>query len=131
MHYRWNAEPISGYPTVIEYGIRSSLERLWLEEPGYRLAAGTLFVFVVSGLLVGGYSHLFADMLSAPDIAPPVEPFWPFFAKPWSVDVIWDTSPYWNVGLLFVAVVLNAVAAAVNFSIPHRWSIERIDGGTE
>ncbi|MDS0284599.1 metal-dependent hydrolase [Haloarcula onubensis] len=110
---------------VIEYGLRSRLERVWLGERGYRLTAGTLFVFVTAALLFGGYSHLFADMLSAPDIAPPVNPFWPFFDKPWSVDVIWYNSRMWNAGLLVVAVVLHVLAATAELSVPHRWGLER------
>jgi len=112
---------------AFEYGLRSWLERQWLKKRGYRLSAGTLFVFVVAGLLLGGYSHLFADMLSAPDIAPPVNPFWPFFEKPWSVDVIWYNDRLWNAGLLVVAVVLHIIAASIDVSLSDRWSVDRTD----
>ena len=40
---------------VIEYGFRSLLERRWLDDWGYAIQRGTLLVFVVSGLLLGGY----------------------------------------------------------------------------
>ncbi|WP_264373492.1 hypothetical protein [Natronorubrum aibiense] len=33
-----------------------------------------LFLFAFLGLLAGGLSHVFADMLSAPDISTPIEP---------------------------------------------------------
>lgn len=112
---------------IVEYGLRSFLQRQFLEERGYRLTTGMLFVFVAAGLLVGGYSHLFADMLSAPDIAPPVEPFWPFFDKPWSVDVLWYNAWQWNAGLLAVAVVLHGLVAATDFSVSHRWTLERTE----
>jgi len=112
---------------VTEYGLRSRLERRWLDDRGYTVTTGALFVFVLTGLLLGGYSHLFADMLSAPDIAPPVNPFWPFFEKPWSVDVIWYNARLWNAGLLAVAIGIHAVVAVTEFSIPHRWRIERTE----
>lgn len=112
---------------LVEYGGKERLERHWLRSRGYRLQPGTLFLFVFAGLLLGGYSHLFADMLSAPDIAAPVEPFWPFFEKPWSVNVIWYNSPWWNRGLLTVAVLAHAVAAYIDVSVHHRWNI-RTDG---
>lgn len=72
-----------------------------------RFDARDLFVFAAGAMLLGGLSHLFTDMLSAPDIAQPIEPFWPVYQKPWSVDLIWYNSPWWNAGLLTVAVLLH------------------------
>lgn len=72
-----------------------------------------VFAFAVGGLLLGGLSHLFADMLSAPDIAQPIAPFWPFIDKPWSVDLIWYDSPVWNVGFLAAVVLLHVVLAYI------------------
>ena len=69
----------------------------------------TVFVFATAGLAVGGLSHLFADLLSAPDIAPPIEPFWPLYAKPVIVDAIYYNSPVWNVGLFAAALTLHAL----------------------
>lgn len=81
-----------------------------------------LFVFSTTGLLLGGLSHLFADMFSAPDIASPIEPFWPFFQKPWTVDLIWYNSPWWNAGLLIAAGLLHLGLAYVTNLVdyPHR-----------
>lgn len=39
------------------------------------IASETIFIFATAGLTVGSISHLFADLLSAPDIAPPLSPF--------------------------------------------------------
>jgi hypothetical protein len=89
----------------------------WLQSE--RFTPGSLFVFTTGGFLVGGLSHLFADMLSAPDIASPIEPFWPFFDKPWAVDVIWYNSPWWNVGLLTVAVLLHVGLAVITEPVEH------------
>jgi len=60
-------------------------ERGWLSAD--TLPDGSRYAFSLAALLAAGYSHLFADMLSAPDISTPIEPFWPFFEKPWAVDV--------------------------------------------
>jgi hypothetical protein len=67
----------------------------------------SMFVFASSAFILGGLSHLFADMLSAPDIATPIEPFWPFFDKPWSIDIVWYNAWWINSGLLALAVLLH------------------------
>ncbi len=71
----------------------------------------TVFVFATSGLLTGGVSHLFADLLSAPDIAAPLSPFWPVYSDPVVIDIIYYDAPLWNFGLLAVAVVVHLVLA--------------------
>ncbi len=75
------------------------------------IAAQTVFVFATAGLIVGGISHLFADVLSAPDIAAPLEPLWPFYREPIIVDVIYYDSPIWNFGLIAAAITLHLVLA--------------------
>lgn len=61
------------------------------------------------GVWIAGLSHLFADMLSAPDIAPPIEPFWPLFnASVVQIDVFRVSSFWATWGLLTVGVVVNA-----------------------
>ncbi|MFD1587539.1 metal-dependent hydrolase [Halorientalis brevis] len=93
----------------------------WLQSE--RFTSGKLFGFALVAFLLGGLSHLFADMLSAPDIATPIEPFWPFFDKPWAVDVIWYNSPVWNAGLLAVAVLLHVVVATVTDPTDHSYRL--------
>jgi len=66
-----------------------------------------MFKFATIGLLTGAMSHLFADLLSSPDIAQPLEPLWPLYAKPIIVDVIYYDSPVWNFGLLGFAIVVQ------------------------
>lgn len=112
---------------AVEYGLGSWLDRQFLQERNYTVRTGTLFVFVFAGLLLGGYSHLFADMLSAPDIAAPVEPFWPFFEKPWSVDFIWYNARLWNAGLLTTGVVLHILVASTGFTYSNRWGLQRTE----
>lgn len=69
----------------------------------------TAFVFDTAGFLTGGLSHIFADLLSAPDVAQPLEPLWPFYDKPIAIDVIYYDSPLWNFGLLTVALAVHFV----------------------
>lgn len=108
---------------IAEYLLRPWLEAAWLRSRGRRATDGTLFAFVAGGLLLGGYSHLFTDMLSSPDIAAPIEPFWPVLDKPWSFDVIWYSSFRWNVGLLAVGVALHVLLAVLDVRITDRYGI--------
>ncbi|OAQ54241.1 metal-dependent hydrolase [Natrinema mahii] len=71
------------------------------------IGSEAVFAFATGGLLTGGISHLFADVLSAPDIASPLSPFWPLYPEPIVVDVIYYDSPVWNFGLFGVAVALH------------------------
>lgn len=60
---------------------------------------------------VSGLSHLFADMLSAPDISTPIEPFWPLFhGGLFSVDVLWYNSWWATWGLLILGIAVNVTA---------------------
>jgi membrane-bound metal-dependent hydrolase YbcI (DUF457 family) len=102
-----------------EFVLRDPVERAWVASEDRRISRWALFAFVAGAFLVGGYSHLFVDMLSAPDIAKPVEPFWPFFEKPWSVDVLWYSSTVWNVGLLAVASALHVLLAALDVAVDY------------
>lgn len=87
------------------------LKRWWVNTEHEWLSTMEVYVFVTGGLILGGLSHLFADMLSAPDGGGPIQPFWPFFAKPVSVDVIYYGDPTWNLGFFVVAVILHLVLA--------------------
>lgn len=71
----------------------------------------TVFAFATAGMVVGGSSHVFADVLSAPDVAAPLAPFWPVYDRHVIVDVIYYDDPYWNFGLLGAAIVLHLLLA--------------------
>jgi membrane-bound metal-dependent hydrolase YbcI (DUF457 family) len=75
------------------------------------ISGETVFVFAASGFMVGGFSHIFADMLSAPDIAAPLAPLWPVYREHIVIDVIYYNSPWWNFGLIAVAIALHLVLA--------------------
>ena len=65
----------------------------------------------VIAVLVPGLSHIFADMLSAPDISTRIEPLWPLVNGPVIViDVLWYQSWWATWGLFILGVAVNAVA---------------------
>lgn len=96
------------------------------------ITAETVFVFATAGLTIGGTSHLFADVLSAPDIAAPLSPFWPLYSKPVIVDVIYYGSPFWNYGLLAVGIGLHlALARHERYPLETRYRIADPEEGVD
>ena len=75
----------------------------WFSERAEEHALSLGFVMV----WVAGLSHLFADMLSAPDIAEAIEPFWPIYQQTIGIDFVWYTANWFNWGLLVVGILLN------------------------
>lgn len=67
------------------------------------------YTYAIGAVWVASLSHLFADMLSAPDIAQPIEPLWPLYQQSIGVDVLYYTSPLANWGLFLGGLVLTAV----------------------
>lgn len=60
---------------------------------------------------VAGLSHLFADMLSAPDVSTPIEPLWPLVdGRILAIDVLWYKS-FWATWALFGLGLAANVAA--------------------
>lgn len=114
-----------GAGAVVEYGLKSWLDRTWFRKRGMTVSTGTMYVFTAGAFLLGGLSHLFADVLSAPDIAEPLEPLWPIFTEPVSVDLVWYASFWWNVGLLTVAILLHLALAYADVAIDHPFQVSR------
>ncbi|UPV75355.1 metal-dependent hydrolase [Halorussus limi] len=75
----------------------------WFSEPAERSALSLGFVMV----WVAGLSHIFADMLSAPDIAEAIEPLWPLYQQSIGIDLVWYNATWFNWGLLALGVLLN------------------------
>ena len=105
---------------LVAYVTRTELGHGWARRYGVSVSGRGLFGFVAGAFALGGLSHIFTDMLSAPDIAEPLEPFWPFVDKPWSLDLIFYSSFWWNVGLLAVALALHLVIAYVTIDLDSR-----------
>ena len=75
----------------------------WFSPGATENAASFGFVMV----WVAGLSHLFADMLSAPDIAEAIEPLWPIYQQSLGIDLVWYNASWFNWGLLVAGIVLN------------------------
>lgn len=83
----------------------------------------SLFVFSTIGFLIGGLSHLSGDILSAPDISTPIEPFWPVFTQPLGIDLVWYNAAWINVGFLSVMVVTHLALAYLTTPVNHRYRL--------
>lgn len=79
-----------------------------------------LFLFAFLGLLAGGLSHVFADMLSAPDISTPIEPLWPLVDGSWGLDLVWYNAKWINFGFLLLLLVVHAAVAYLTTPADHR-----------
>ncbi|MFC4549598.1 MULTISPECIES: metal-dependent hydrolase [Halorussus] len=72
-------------------------------------ATDSAYSIGVIAILVAGLSHLFADMLSAPDVAQPIEPFWPLYnGQIVLMDVVWYKSFWATWGLFLAGLAINA-----------------------
>jgi hypothetical protein len=79
----------------------------WFSEPVQERAITIGFLTV----WIPGLSHLFADILSAPDISTRIEPLWPLVEGPVVlVDVLWYQSWWATWGLVVLGVAANALA---------------------
>jgi hypothetical protein len=70
---------------------------------------GNRYAYAIGAVWVGGLAHLSADILSAPDIADSIEPFWPVYQQSLGIDVLWYNSPLANWGLFLTGLALTAV----------------------
>lgn len=73
----------------------------------------SLIAFSAAAFLVGSGSHIFTDILSAPDVAESIEPFWPVVQGSVGIDVLYFSSSLSNYGLLAVGVAAHLAALAV------------------
>lgn len=108
-------------PPVVTPTLRRWLERSE-DEP---IAWKSVYVFVASGLLLGGLSHLFIDMLSAGAGGnPSLEPFWPIVTRSISIDFFYYNAFVWNGGLFVVALVINLALYSVEVTpLEHPYRI--------
>lgn len=64
----------------------------------------------VIAVFVAGLAHVFADMLSAPDISTQIEPLWPLVEGPVvAVDVLWYKSFWATTALFLVGLAINGL----------------------
>ena len=65
--------------------------------------------FTFSAFWVASLCHIGMDMVASPDVKryQPVEPFWPLFHQPVTLDVIYYDAFVWNWGLLAVGTAIT------------------------
>ena len=83
------------------------------ERTGWFAAAATERATAIGVIVVWvtGVSHVFADVLSAPDASTRIEPLWPLVEGPVvMLDVLWYQSFWATWGLFALGVTANAVA---------------------
>ena len=78
----------------------------------YRASPRQVYAFAAVGLFTGMASHLFADFLTTPDIAPPLKPMYPALRTQVILDVAYVKSNLWNLGTLVVGVGVQAALVA-------------------
>ncbi len=75
-------------------------------------SAWSVYAFASAALFAGMLAHLFADMLTSPDIAPPVKPFWPVLKTQVALDLAFVKSNLWNLGTLALGIVVQTTLGA-------------------
>ena len=70
-------------------------------------SAAAVYGFVTVALLTGMFSHVFADFLTTPDIAPPLKPLYPVLEARVIGDVAYVKAKSWNLGTLAVGIVVQ------------------------
>jgi membrane-bound metal-dependent hydrolase YbcI (DUF457 family) len=100
---------LSAVAAIALAGTLSGRINAWLAPEGFERSRLTIVAFLA--VLTGGLSHLFADMLSAPDISTPIEPLWPLTGWTWGVDLVWYNARWINLGFLTVILAVHLVVA--------------------
>lgn len=85
-----------------------------------RFDRARLFRVSTGGFPAGGLSHVFADILSAPDISTPIEPFWPVVTQPLPIDLVWYNAAWINGWFLMVTVIAHVALAYVTTPADRR-----------
>jgi hypothetical protein len=89
---------------LVGRGLRATIGgSSWFSDAAVDRASGVGVVMV----FVAGTAHVFADMLSAPDVAQAVEPFWPLCSRSIGIDLVWYDDPVFDWGLFVVGVGLT------------------------
>jgi membrane-bound metal-dependent hydrolase YbcI (DUF457 family) len=74
-------------------------------------AAVAVFGFVTVALFTGMVAHMTGDILTSPDIAPPVKPLTPLVEERFVLDAAFVKSNLWNLGTLALALVTQGALA--------------------
>ena len=74
----------------------------------YQASPRHVYAFAAVGLFTGMFSHVFADFLTTPDIAPPLKPLYPVLETRVVLDVAYVKSNLWNLGTLVLGIAVQA-----------------------
>ena len=75
----------------------------------------SVYAFAIVALFAGMLAHQFADVLTSPDIAPPVKPLWPVLKARVVLDVAFVKSNLWNLGTLALGIVVQTGLVAEEY----------------
>jgi membrane-bound metal-dependent hydrolase YbcI (DUF457 family) len=67
--------------------------------------AAAVFGFVTLALFTGMVAHMAGDVLTSPDIAPPIKPLYPLIESRFVLDAAFVKSNLWNLGPLALGLV--------------------------
>ncbi|MFC6724041.1 metal-dependent hydrolase [Halobium palmae] len=66
-----------------------------------------VYAFATVALFAGMLAHVFADVLTTPDIAPPIKPLYPLLETRLVLDAAFVKSKLWNLGTLGLGIVVQ------------------------
>lgn len=81
------------------------------DDSAYRASPGRVYAFAAVGLFVGMVAHVFADLVTTPDIAPPLMPMYPLLETQVVLDVAYVKSNLWNLGTFALGITVQAALA--------------------
>jgi inner membrane protein len=70
-----------------------------------RTSTAAVYGFATLALFTGMAAHIVADMLTTPDIAPPIKPLYPVVSERVILDLAFVKSKLWNLGTLALGIV--------------------------
>ncbi len=68
----------------------------------------TVYAFATVALFTGMLAHLVGDVLTSPDVAPPIKPLYPIVEQRFVLDAAFVKSNLWNLGPFALGVVTQA-----------------------
>lgn len=74
-------------------------------------SAAAVYGFVTLALFVGMFAHMTGDVLTSPDIAPPIKPLYPIVDARFVLDAAFVKSNLWNLGPLALGLLVQGTLA--------------------
>jgi membrane-bound metal-dependent hydrolase YbcI (DUF457 family) len=82
---------------------------------GNHPSGASVYGFAVVALFTGMLAHQFADVLTSPDIAPPVKPLWPVLKARLVLDAAFVKSNLWNLGTFALGLAVQGGLGAEKY----------------